>query len=78
MLYKHFTDRARKVMELASDHARASRYEFIASEHVLIGLIKERGGVAANVLQSLGLQSVRRSFSMRSDGSANCRRLRRL
>jgi excisionase family DNA binding protein len=50
------TRRAKKVIELAIDEAWRLNHDFIGTEHMLLGLIREREGVAANVLKSLGLQ----------------------
>jgi len=51
--YGNFTDRARKVMQLANQEAQRFNHEYIGTEHVLLGLIKEGSGVAANVLKNL-------------------------
>ena len=53
-----FTDRARQVVVQASDTARALGHGFIGAEHLLLGLIAERHGVAARALQSLGVTDV--------------------
>ncbi|MDH3719511.1 MAG: AAA family ATPase, partial [Planctomycetota bacterium] len=53
MMYERFTDRARKVMQLANQEAQRFNHEYIGTEHVLLGLIKEGSGVAANVLKNL-------------------------
>src|SRR6266404_3241251 len=52
-MYERFTDRARKVMQLANKEAQRFNNEYIGTEHVLLGLIKEGSGVAANVLKNL-------------------------
>jgi ATP-dependent Clp protease ATP-binding subunit ClpC len=52
-MYERFTDRARKVMQLANQEAQRFNHEYIGTEHVLLGLIKEGSGVAANVLKNL-------------------------
>src|SRR5258707_699190 len=54
-MYERFTDRARKVMQLANQEAQRFNHEYIGTEHVLLGLIREGSGVAANVLKRLGL-----------------------
>jgi hypothetical protein len=61
-MYERFTDRARKVMQLANQEAQRFRYEYIGTEHILLGLVKEGGGVAANVLKNLDidLRKIRR------------------
>jgi len=52
-MYERFTDRARKVMQLANQEAQRFNHEYIGTEHILLGLIKEGSGVAANVLKNL-------------------------
>src|SRR5689334_7743083 len=52
-MYERFTDRARKVMQLATEEARRFNHEYIGTEHILLGLIKDGAGVAANVLKNL-------------------------
>src|SRR6266516_5957772 len=49
------TPRAKKVMELAMDEARRLNHRFIGTEHLLLGLIREGEGIAAGVLENLGL-----------------------
>jgi ATP-dependent Clp protease ATP-binding subunit ClpC len=49
------TPRAKKVMELAVDEARRLRHDYIGTEHLLLGLVREGEGVAAGVLTNLGL-----------------------
>src|SRR5438105_7969928 len=50
-----FTDRARKVMQLANQEAQRLNHEYIGTEHILLGLVKEGSGVAANVLKNLDI-----------------------
>jgi ATP-dependent Clp protease ATP-binding subunit ClpC len=52
-MYERFTDRARKVMQLANKEAQRFNHEYIGTEHILLGLVKEGHGVAANVLKNL-------------------------
>lgn len=54
-MYERFTDRARKVMQLANQEAQRLNHEYIGTEHVLLGLVKEGSGVAANVLKNLDI-----------------------
>ncbi|HET9110535.1 MAG TPA: Clp protease N-terminal domain-containing protein [Ktedonobacterales bacterium] len=56
------TPRAKKVIELAIDEARRLNHHYIGTEHLLLGLIREGEGIAAGVLESLGvrLENVRR------------------
>lgn len=50
-----FTPRAKKVIELAFEEARALAHNYIGTEHLLLGLIREGEGVAAKVLSNLGI-----------------------
>ena len=54
-MLEKFTDRARKVINLARQEAERLGHEFIGTEHILLGLVKEGSGVAANVLENLGV-----------------------
>jgi ATP-dependent Clp protease ATP-binding subunit ClpC len=49
------TPRARRVIELATDEARRLGHRYIGTEHLLLGLVREGEGIAAGVLQSLGV-----------------------
>ncbi len=52
-MFERFTDRARKVMALADQEAQRFNHEYIGTEHILLGLVKEGSGVGANVLKNL-------------------------
>ena len=52
-MYERFTDRARNVLKLANQEATRFNHEYIGTEHILLGLIKEGSGVAAEVLKNL-------------------------
>ncbi|HKI31300.1 MAG TPA: Clp protease N-terminal domain-containing protein [Gemmataceae bacterium] len=54
-MYERFTDRSRKVMQLANQEAQRFNHEYIGTEHILLGLVKEGAGVAANVLKNLDI-----------------------
>lgn len=54
-MFERFTDRARRVMVLAQDEARALDHNYLGTEHLLLGLIQEGQGVAALVLDSLAI-----------------------
>ena len=56
-MFDRFTDRARRVMALARKEAQRFNHDFIGTEHVLLGLIQEGSGVAANVLKNLGVET---------------------
>ena len=53
--FDRFTERARKVILLAKEEAKRFNHDYIGTEHLLLGLVKEGEGVAAAVLASLGL-----------------------
>jgi ATP-dependent Clp protease ATP-binding subunit ClpC len=60
-MFNRFTERARKVIILAKEEARRFNHDYIGTEHILLGLIREGEGVAAAVLQKMGmnLQNIR-------------------
>ena len=72
-MYERFTDRARKVMQLANQEAQRFNHEYIGTEHVLLGLVKEGSGVAANVLKNLDidLRKIRRELRRVIDTAEN-------
>ncbi|MGH7733850.1 MAG: Clp protease N-terminal domain-containing protein, partial [Gemmatimonadales bacterium] len=49
----NFTDRVRKVLQMAREEAARLHHEYVGTEHILLGLIREGEGVAAAVLQNL-------------------------
>ncbi|MGJ9460437.1 ATP-dependent protease ATP-binding subunit ClpC [Oceanobacillus sp. CF4.6] len=51
----HYTPRAKKVVELSQDEARKLGHSYVGTEHILLGLIREGEGVAARVLNNLGV-----------------------
>ena len=54
-MFDRFTDRAKKVMSLARQEAQKFNHEYIGTEHILLGLVQEGNGVAANVLQKMAV-----------------------
>ena len=52
-MFERFTERARQVVVLAQDEARAFKHNYIGTEHLLLGLLREEEGLAARVLESL-------------------------
>jgi len=54
-MFERFTDRARKVMALANQEAQRFKHEYIGTEHILLGLLKEGSGVGASVLKNLNV-----------------------
>ena len=71
-MFDRFTDRARKVMNLAKSEAQRLNHEYIGTEHILLGLVQEGSGVAANVLRSMGidLKRIRAEVEKLVKGSA--------
>ena len=73
-MYERFTDRARKVMQLANQEAQRFNHEYIGTEHILLGLVQEGSGVAANVLKNMGVElrkiriEVEKMAQYRNDG----------
>ena len=57
-MFERFTDRARRVVVLAQEEVRMLGHNYIGSEHLLLGLIREGDGVAAEALESLGISLV--------------------
>ena len=57
--WERFTQRARRVLSLAQEEAERLNHSYIGSEHVLVGLLREDGGVAGRVLRELGLEEQR-------------------
>ena len=53
-MFERFTERARQVVVLAQDEARALGHGYIGTEHVLLGLVREGEGVAAQILWAFG------------------------
>ena len=58
-MFERFTDRARRVVVLAQEEARRLNHNYIGTEHILLGLIREGEGVAAQVLVKLGADQAR-------------------
>ena len=54
-MFERFTDRARRVLVLAQEEARLLDHSFIGTEHILLGLIREQDGIAAQALQGLDI-----------------------
>ncbi|MCU0492499.1 MAG: ATP-dependent Clp protease ATP-binding subunit [Chloroflexaceae bacterium] len=55
-LYSKFTKRAKQVLQLATEEARGFNHPYIGTEHILLGLIRESEGIAARVLDDLGVK----------------------
>jgi ATP-dependent Clp protease ATP-binding subunit ClpC len=54
-MFEHFTERARQVVVLAAEEARILKHNYIGTEHILLGLLREEEGLAARVLESLDI-----------------------
>src|SRR5205085_9762112 len=54
--FDKFTERARKVLSLAQEEAQRFQHNYIGTEHLLLGLVREGEGVAAKVLMNLGVE----------------------
>ena len=54
-VFERFTERARQVVVLAQDEARALKHNYIGTEHILLGLLREEEGLAARVLEQLDI-----------------------
>ena len=54
-MFQRFTDRARRAVQLAQEEARLLRHNYVGTEHLLLALLYEREGVAADALGSLGI-----------------------
>jgi ATP-dependent Clp protease ATP-binding subunit ClpC len=54
-VFERFTGRARQVVVLAQDEARALRHNYIGTEHILLGLLREQEGIAARLLESFDI-----------------------
>ena len=55
-MFERFTERARRVIILAREEAGRFRHDFVGTEHILLGLIRDGEGIATAVLQRLGLR----------------------
>ena len=51
-MFERFTERARQAVVLAQDEARALKHDYVGTEHILLGLLREDEGIAARVLES--------------------------
>src|SRR5881394_2284 len=69
-MFERFTERARQVVVLAQEEARTLKHNYIGTEHILLGLLREEEGLAARVLESLDITTERvRSQVVRIVGS---------
>ena len=54
-MFERFTERARQVVVLAQEEARTLQHNYIGTEHILLGLLREEQGLAAHVLEALDI-----------------------
>ncbi|SVB04425.1 uncharacterized protein METZ01_LOCUS157279, partial [marine metagenome] len=54
--FEKFSERARRVLSLSQEEARRFNHNYIGTEHILLGLVRETEGVAALVLSNLGIE----------------------
>ena len=54
--FDKFTERARRVLSLAQEEAQRFQHNYIGTEHLLLGLVRERDGIAAHILKNLGVE----------------------
>ena len=54
-MFKRFTERARRVIILAREEAELYRHEYLGTEHILQGVIKDGGGIAVAIIQKSGV-----------------------
>jgi len=77
MSFEKFTDKARKVLVLAQDEARSLHQTYVGTEHILLGLIKEKDGLAAQALERLDVkyddvvQAIRQVVTIDEDADAS-------
>jgi ATP-dependent Clp protease ATP-binding subunit ClpC len=70
-MFERFTEQARQVVVLAQEEARTLKHDYIGTEHILLGLLREEDGIAARVLESLDITAERvRAQVVRIVGSA--------
>ena len=53
-LFDKYTDRAKRVLMFAQDESRRLNHDYIGTEHLLLGLVREEKGTAAKILSSMG------------------------
>jgi ATP-dependent Clp protease ATP-binding subunit ClpA len=56
-MFERFTERARKVVVLAQEEARHFNHNYIGTEHILLGLVRENEGVASQMLSGMGVET---------------------
>src|SRR5260370_6154920 len=78
-MFERFTDRARRVIVLAQEEARQLNHNYVGTEHILLGLIREGHGVAVQVLvrRGIDLERARGRHPVRRQAERDLRRSRR-
>jgi ATP-dependent Clp protease ATP-binding subunit ClpC len=56
-MYEHFTDHAQMAMRQAEQEARRLKHEYVGTEHLLLGVVHQRSGIACNILKDLGVDA---------------------
>lgn len=76
-MFERFTERARQVVVLAQEEARELKTDYLGSEHILLGLLREEEGLAARVLASMDveIEPVRRAVVGEAKGSGEVRQI---
>ena len=59
-MFKRYTEKAKKAIMIAQEEAVNLNHDYIGTEHILIGLLKEEEGVASQVLKQLGVPLIKR------------------
>ena len=57
--FERFTEKAKRVLTMAQEEAEKAKHSYIGSEHLLLALLRQRDGVAATVLDNLGVDVAR-------------------
>ena len=73
-MFERFTERARQVVVLAQEEARTLKHNYIGTEHILLGLLREEEGLAARVLEGLGHEDCDFSHALADEDTALGRR----
>ena len=73
-MFKRFTERARRVIILAREEAERHHHEYLGTEHILLGMLKDGGGIAITVLQKAGLSIDQNPYGGRASPAAQCER----
>ncbi len=72
-MFKRFTERARRVIILAREEAELYRHEYLGTEHILQGIVKDGGGIAVAIIQKSGtdLAQLKRELEKNLPRSSN-------